>query len=99
MSLIRSRAGNPQLNGPQPGSAANRDYTFIGDYFGNTATASVNYSTFVDTYNVNTQWFPGRLSMLTEFQDHARPHIIAASHLKAHCKGVTVIQPPDLCLW
>ena len=44
---------DPQLNGPQPGSAANRGYTFIGDYFGNTATASVNYSSFADTYNVN----------------------------------------------
>jgi hypothetical protein len=44
---------DPQLNGPQPGSAANRGETFIGDYFGNTATASVNYSSFADTYNVN----------------------------------------------
>jgi hypothetical protein len=44
---------DPELNGPQPGSAANRGYTFIGDYFGNTATASTNYSSFVDTYNVD----------------------------------------------
>ena len=42
-----------ELNGPQPGSAVNRGNTFIGDYFGNTASASINYSSFVSTYDVN----------------------------------------------
>jgi hypothetical protein len=41
---------DPQLNAPHPGSAFGVT-TFIGDYFGNTTSASTNISSFVSTYN------------------------------------------------
>jgi hypothetical protein len=41
---------DPQLNSPHPGSAFGLE-TFIGDYFGNTTSGSMNISSFVSTYN------------------------------------------------
>jgi hypothetical protein len=48
---LTAHTWDPQLNGPHPGNASNNDYTFIGDYFGNAAAGSTNYSTFVSTYD------------------------------------------------
>ena len=48
---------DPQLNAPHTGSATG-ERTFIGDYFGNTtgpsATGTLDYSTFVSTYDDGT---------------------------------------------
>jgi hypothetical protein len=48
---------DPQLNSPHPGSASGIT-TFIGDYFGNitgpSGTATLDYSTFVSTYDDGT---------------------------------------------
>ncbi len=41
---------DPQLNSPHPDSATAEE-TFIGDYFGNTFSGQLSYSTFVSTYN------------------------------------------------
>jgi hypothetical protein len=48
---LTAHTWDPQLNGPHPGTASNNDYTFIGDYFGNTPAGSTDYSTFVSTYD------------------------------------------------
>jgi hypothetical protein len=40
-----------QLNAPHPRSAFNNGNTFIGDYFGNAFSGSVDFATFVSTYN------------------------------------------------
>src|SRR5713226_6989836 len=48
---LTAHTWDPQLNGPHPGNASNNNYTFIGDYFGNTTAGSTNYSTFVSTYD------------------------------------------------
>jgi hypothetical protein len=44
---------DPQLNSPHPGSAFGVE-TFIGDYFGNTTSGSMNISSFVSTYSDGT---------------------------------------------
>jgi hypothetical protein len=48
---------DPQLNAPHTGSASGEE-TFIGDYFGNTTgpagTGTLDYSTFVSTYDDGT---------------------------------------------
>jgi hypothetical protein len=40
-----------ELNGPHPANAFNNGYTFIGDYFGNAFSGSIDMATFVSTYN------------------------------------------------
>ncbi len=47
---ITQKTWDPQLNSPHPGSATGEE-TFIGDYFGNTFSGQLSYSTFVSTYN------------------------------------------------
>jgi hypothetical protein len=41
---------DPQLNAPHPGSPGGEE-TFIGDYFGNTTSRSLDISSFASTYN------------------------------------------------
>ena len=41
---------DPQLNSPHPGSAGGAE-TFIGDYFGNTTSGSIDVSTFTSTFD------------------------------------------------
>jgi hypothetical protein len=41
---------DPQLNSPHPYGAGN-SITFIGDYYGNTTSGTLDISTFVSTYN------------------------------------------------
>jgi hypothetical protein len=47
---ITQNTWDPQLNSPHPSSASGEE-TFIGDYFGNTFSGNLSYSTFVSTYN------------------------------------------------
>ncbi len=53
---IRLTAHNwdPQLNSPDRSCPCNPTDTFLGDYFGNDIAASVDYSTFVSTYDDGT---------------------------------------------
>jgi hypothetical protein len=44
---------DPQLNAPHPGCAA-CETTFIGDYFGNTVAGSLDYASFVSTFDDGT---------------------------------------------
>ena len=50
---IRLTAHNwdPQLNSPDRRCACNQTDTFIGDYFGNDFAGTIDYSTFVSTYD------------------------------------------------
>ena len=44
---------DPQLNSPHTGSARGEE-TFIGDYFGNITSGTLDYSTFTSTFNDGT---------------------------------------------
>ena len=47
---LTQHSWDPQLNSPHSSSALSTT-TFIGDYFGNTTSGSMNISSFVSTYN------------------------------------------------
>ena len=45
---------DPQLNAPDRSCPCNQADTFLGDYFGNEFNGTLNYATFVSTYNDGT---------------------------------------------
>ena len=47
---LTQHSWDPQLNALHPGSAGGQR-TFIGDYFGNTFGGTINYATFVSTFD------------------------------------------------
>ncbi len=51
--LLTAHTWDPQLNSPHPFGISGST-TFIGDYFGNTATAKYEYTTSVSTFNDGT---------------------------------------------
>jgi hypothetical protein len=50
---LTQHSWDPQLNSPHPSSASDTT-TFIGDYFGNTTSGSLDVASFVSTYNDGT---------------------------------------------
>jgi hypothetical protein len=50
---LTAHTWDPQLNSPHPFGVGS-GITFIGDYFGNTTAGSVDYSTFVSTFDDGT---------------------------------------------
>jgi hypothetical protein len=50
---LTAHTWDPQLNSPHPNGVGSST-TFIGDYFGNTTAGSLNYSTFVSTFDDGT---------------------------------------------
>jgi hypothetical protein len=47
---LTQHSWDPQLNAPHPGSPGDAE-TFIGDYFGNISSGTLDFTTFVSTYN------------------------------------------------
>ncbi|GCE06939.1 sialidase family protein [Dictyobacter aurantiacus] len=50
---LTQHSWDPQLNAPHP-EGASSSATFIGDYFGNTTSGTINISSFVSTYDDGT---------------------------------------------
>jgi hypothetical protein len=51
---LTAHTWDPQLNSPDRACACNQTDTFLGDYFGNDFSGTVDYSSFVSTYDDGT---------------------------------------------
>ena len=51
---LTQHSWDPQLNSPDRSCPCNALDTFLGDYFGNDFAGSLDYSTFVSTYDDGT---------------------------------------------
>ena len=51
---ITQHSWDPQLNSPNRSCPCNPLDTFLGDYFGNEIAGSIDYATFISTYDDGT---------------------------------------------
>jgi hypothetical protein len=51
---LTAHTWDPQLNSPDRACSCNQTDTFLGDYFGNDFSGTVDYSSFVSTYDDGT---------------------------------------------